>query len=61
MRLFTCQLSNQICLSPGAVAESVERGPRVQEIRSSVLDRVKPMTCTIDTSLFIAKLAALIG
>ena len=36
------------------MAEPVERRPRVREIRSSVADRVKPMTFKIDICLFIA-------
>ena len=37
---------------PGAVAESVERGLHVQEIRSSVPGRVKLMTYKIETCCF---------
>ena len=42
---------------PGVVPESVERGPRMREIGSSVPDRVKPMTYKIYTCHFLAWLS----
>ena len=39
---------------PGMVAESIESGPRVQEIRSLVPSQVKPMTYQIDACRFLA-------
>ena len=46
---------------PGAVVESVERGPRVQEIGSSVPNSVKPMTYKTDICHFRAWRLAIIG
>ena len=43
------------------LGESVERGPHVWEIGSSVPSRVKPMTYKIDTCRFLAWHSALIG
>ena len=40
--------------TPGAVAKSVEREPRVREIGSSVPSQVKSMTYKIDTCHFLA-------
>ena len=46
------RLPDAITLSiPGAVAESVERGTRLQKIGSSGSGRVKPMTSKIDSCL----------
>ena len=50
----------------GAVAESLERGPRVREIgrwavENLVPGRVKPMTYKIDTCRFLAWRSELIG
>ena len=42
------------------VAESIEHGPRVQDIRSSVRDRVKPITYKIYTYHLLARCLALI-
>ena len=39
---------------PGAVAESVEPGPHVRKIMSSVPGRVKAITYKIDTCCFLA-------
>ena len=41
-------------MQPGAVTESVERGPHVWEIRSLVPGRVKIVTYKIDTCHFLA-------
>ena len=46
---------------PGAVAQSVERGPHVLQIESSVPDWVKPITYQIDTCHFLARYSALTG
>ena len=48
-------------LAPGAVAESEERGPRVQKIGRSISGRVKLMTCQVDACRFLAWRSALIG
>ena len=45
----------------GAVAESVERRPRVKEIGSSVSSRVKLVTYIIDTCRFLDWRSELIG
>ena len=50
-----------LVMSLGEVAESVEREPRVREIRSSVPSQFKPMTYEIDSCHFLAWCSALIG
>ena len=50
-----------MAIGPGAVAESVKRGPRVQEIGSSVPCRVKPLTFKIDTCHFLGWHSVLVG
>ena len=45
----------------GAVAESIERRPRVREIESLILGQVKPVTYKVDTCHFLAWCLALIG
>ena len=47
--------------SPGVVAESVERRPRMWEIGTSVLGRVNLMTYYIDTCCVLARRSALIN
>ena len=46
---------------PIAVAESVERGPRIREMGRFVPGRVKPMTYKINACRFLAWLSALLG
>ena len=53
--IYRLYIYNRQGLAPGAVAESVERGPRVQEIGSSVPGRVKPMTYKIYKLCFLAR------
>ena len=54
-RMTKCLVSAvTLTVRPGMVAESVERGPHVREIGSSILSRVKPMTYETDTCRFLA-------
>ena len=46
---------------PAAVAELEDRAPRMRELKSLVLGRVKPMTYKIDTCHFLACRSALLG
>ena len=50
-----------ISILPDAVAESIERRPRMSEIWSLVTSRVKAMTYKIDTCRFLAWHLELIG
>ena len=47
--------------SQGTVAESVESGPRIHEIKSSVPSRLKSMTYKTDTHRFLAWWLTLLG
>ena len=47
--------------TPKTVAESVERGPCMRKIGSSVPGRVKPMTYKIDACHFLAWYLALLA
>ena len=65
LKLIAYCLLNAMCRwkrnRPGTVAELVERWPRVWEIGSLVLGRVKSMTYKIDTCRFVAWHSTLIG
>ena len=61
LRLNVTQLNSDIFMVPGTVAESVEGGPPMRKVGSSVPGRGKQMIDKTDTCHFLAWRLALLG